>query len=177
MIDKEKLLQAAKKRARCAEQLYLCLLEFDGDPSCCEEYADIADEADLNFYNLLNYDNSADVDTKKLVERGMEIVHSLLAEKQERQLNTILAALDGSPELIEILAAHAHKQWAGWAKWMAEHWYTTTTGKESFQQRWERQAKTDYADLSEQEKESDRVEARNWLLEIRKALQIGEWRG
>lgn len=75
-----------------------------------------------------------------------------------------LGTVSSEAEAIERLAGFLHEElWAGWALWMIERWYTTTTGEESFQQRWERQAHTAYADLTEQEKESDRIEARKLL--------------
>lgn len=66
-------------------------------------------------------------------------------------------------EMVERLAALAHDSWTGWFIWMAEKWYETHASGELFVDRWRRQAATPYADLSEAEKESDRVEARKVL--------------
>lgn len=50
-----------------------------------------------------------------------------------------------------------HEIWAGWARYMIDThclWQ---------RQKWERQIATPYADLSEKEKESDRIEAHKIL--------------
>jgi hypothetical protein len=61
--------------------------------------------------------------------------------------------------LVEMLAEYAHKAWSGWmiyqfaicdcVSWMPPDLYN----------RWYRQAHTEYKDLPENEKESDRIEA------------------
>lgn len=70
--------------------------------------------------------------------------------------------------IVEALAAYAHKSWAGWMKWLFSKgqmhpflyvWCMETAWRE----RWLRQMNTPYADLPEQEKESDRKEAREIL--------------
>lgn len=60
-------------------------------------------------------------------------------------------------DVVEALAALSHEQWAGWARWMIDQWSPEAVA------RWERQVATPYAELSEREKESDRVEARRIL--------------
>ena len=57
-------------------------------------------------------------------------------------------------EKVEAVAAVEHEQWAHWAEYMLDH--LTPENKA----RWRRQIETEYADLSEAEKESDRVWAR-----------------
>jgi HAMP domain-containing protein len=68
-------------------------------------------------------------------------------------------------ESVEIVATECHKQWAGWTEYMmaklSEDW-------DAWAPRWRRQIATEYADLSEQEKESDRVEARKILAALTK---------
>jgi hypothetical protein len=67
-----------------------------------------------------------------------------------------------SPEQREALADLAHQRWSRWMKYM---WSKSTKvfgfvivpNKEV--KRWERQMNTDYRDLPEAEKESDRAEA------------------
>jgi len=64
----------------------------------------------------------------------------------------VVAFEDG---VIEALAALEHERWSGWEK------YRETKHCDAKNLlRWKRQRETAYADLSEQEKESDRVEAR-----------------
>lgn len=63
----------------------------------------------------------------------------------------------------EELAALAHEQWSGWVKYMfkcmTHNDDGTSTVPEWACQRWVRQMYTPYADLPENEKESDRTEA------------------
>jgi hypothetical protein len=66
---------------------------------------------------------------------------------------------------IENLAAYAHEAWSGWMKYQEkmggnDFWETLPV---ELEKRWIRQANTDYADLPEEEKKSDRVEARRML--------------
>jgi len=56
--------------------------------------------------------------------------------------------------LIEKLAALEHEQWAHWTRYMLDNLTPENI------QRWRRQIETPYEDLSEKEKESDRVWAR-----------------
>ena len=68
---------------------------------------------------------------------------------------------------IEAFANQAHISWAGWTKYMFSKGISNKDGsitipKESVE-RWQRQINTDYKDLSEKEKESDRKEAIAYL--------------
>ncbi len=63
-------------------------------------------------------------------------------------------------ELLEYCANLEHERWASWQKWLHQCSIknedgTLTMPKEKVE-RWERQIKTNYKDLSEKEKESDR---------------------
>lgn len=58
---------------------------------------------------------------------------------------------------LERAARMVHEIWAGWYRWQRDH------STEENVARWERQEKTDYSDLSENEKESDRTIARRYL--------------
>ena len=75
--------------------------------------------------------------------------------------------MNDDAELIDRLAAWSHKSWAGWTAWMIEKWDVTHDSGETFQARWKRQIATPYEALSEQEKESDRSEAREILAIVR----------
>lgn len=74
-----------------------------------------------------------------------------------------------SPELMERLAAIEHERWSGWMRHLfnecEEHSGTVnlTIIPGWAVERWKRQMNTPYADLSEQEKESDRREVRKTL--------------
>lgn len=64
-----------------------------------------------------------------------------------------------SIKLVEKIAPFEHEQWAHWTKYMLDN----LTDKNIV--RWRKQIETKYEDLSEEEKESDRVWARK-LLEL-----------
>lgn len=67
------------------------------------------------------------------------------------------------PKVIEPLAEYAHKAWSGWMRYLfneaTDNPDGTVTVPEWAVSRWKRQMHTDYADLPETEKESNRVEA------------------
>lgn len=79
-------------------------------------------------------------------------------------------------ELREKLAALCHDQWSGWMEYLfskcVDHVMPASLGfhkdgelliPKEFVDRWRRQMKTPYLDLSEEEKESDRKEADKFL--------------
>lgn len=72
--------------------------------------------------------------------------------------------------LLEKLAALEHEQWAGWMKYLFEKASPIPEAigggvhiMREEHERWKRQIDTSYEDLSEKEKESDRIEARKVL--------------
>lgn len=86
-----------------------------------------------------------------------------------------LALLEGvamaENDLIEALSAAEHASWARWMKYLFSMCTHLPDGRlvipGHLVVRWERQSMTDYADLSEQEKESDRKEVAHILPIIR----------
>jgi hypothetical protein len=91
-------------------------------------------------------------------------------------------------ELIELLADKEHNSWARWTNYLFNR-CDLERGKDSFRyviprelvERWKRQIDTPYADLSEQEKQSDRDEVEHILPIIKKfaeeAIALGGLRG
>ena len=77
-------------------------------------------------------------------------------------------------QLREQLADLAHQQWSGWVKYMLSKGVYNADGSWTMPawavERWTRQMTTDYADLPESEKESDRVEADRVLAVFDKAI-------
>jgi len=67
----------------------------------------------------------------------------------------------------EQLAAYAHEAWSGWMKYLYQHTSINRDGQVIISpeqsRRWTRQMDTPYADLPENEKESDRAEADKML--------------
>ena len=63
----------------------------------------------------------------------------------------------------EQLAEHAHNQWSGWMKYLFSKGEYNNDGTWIMPKwavdRWTRQMNTDYNNLSEEEKNSDRIEA------------------
>jgi arsenate reductase-like glutaredoxin family protein len=67
-------------------------------------------------------------------------------------------------KFIEDGAELEHNRWARWHAYSRNHW------TEENLKRWDRQAETPYSKLSEEEKESDRKETRNYLPLLESAL-------
>jgi hypothetical protein len=76
-------------------------------------------------------------------------------------------------ELIELLADLEHQRWAGWQQHVHSKCQRNSDGSLTIPAGYvaalERQIATPYADLSEQEKECDRVEVRKTLALIESA--------
>ncbi len=68
---------------------------------------------------------------------------------------------------VEVLADVEHDRWAGWQKWVHDLSKRNADGSITIPaklvERWDRQISTEYAGLSDDEKESDRKEARTSL--------------
>ena len=77
-----------------------------------------------------------------------------------------MADRGGDDNLIEKLAALEHEQWAHWTRYMLDNLTSENI------QRWQRQIETPYEDLSEKEKESDRVWARKVMELMQNDKQI-----
>jgi hypothetical protein len=72
-----------------------------------------------------------------------------------------------SSRLIEAMAAEAHESWAQWMEYLYSKSTKNPDGSVTIPaasvERWNRQMDTAYDDLPENEKESDREEARRYL--------------
>mgnify|MGYP003973184805 FL=1 len=62
--------------------------------------------------------------------------------------------------LLEVLADLEHRQWAHWTRYMLDNFTPENVD------RWRKQVQTDYSDLSEREKDSDRTWASTVLFHI-----------
>lgn len=84
-------------------------------------------------------------------------------------------AVLNSPELLEELAAVEHDRWSHWQRYMHDKGQATEDGglliPAELVGRWSAQMNTPYAELSEQEKESDRDQVRRYLPTIVAALK------
>lgn len=69
--------------------------------------------------------------------------------------------------LAEALAALSHEQWSGWMKYLFSKCTFNDDGTAIIParavERWQRQMTTSYTELSEEEKNSDRIEANKVL--------------
>lgn len=74
----------------------------------------------------------------------------------------------------ERLAALAHERWSHWMNYLFSRGVFTPDGECILRagdvERWQRQCRTSYAELPEEEKASDRVEAEKYLVEFGKLL-------
>lgn len=81
---------------------------------------------------------------------------------------------DSLEEITEKLAAIEHERWSHWQRYMHGKGLKAADGSlvipAEFVDRWERQMSTAYADLAEDEKDSDREQVRNYLPVIEDAL-------
>lgn len=84
----------------------------------------------------------------------------------EAERDAMLNLLD-SPDLIEELSALEHERWAGWMQYQ-------DTAPEAKRADWPRKASLPYSALTDQEKESDRIEVRKTLSLIRAAIAAGK---
>lgn len=70
-------------------------------------------------------------------------------------------------DLIEKLADVEHNRWSSWMKYMFSTGKFNSNGtwtmSSSLVERWEGQMNTSYSDLSEKEKDSDRIEVRKTI--------------
>lgn len=110
----------------------------------------------------------------KIASIAADEIDRLRAELTEARRQ--LAAQPAVPEAVakdalrERLAELAHEQWAGWMEYLFSKGDFTSAGTWVMPpwavERWQRQRKTHYADLSHAEKESDRNEADKFLAAI-----------
>ena len=78
------------------------------------------------------------------------------------------------PHLLEVLADVEHDRWSGWEKYRERCMVEVRRpgDAETHAARWLRQRSTTYAELTEQEKESDRKEARKGIEAIIAHLEM-----
>lgn len=109
---------------------------------------------------------------------GLSPAYALTEDDLEPMNRAMSAApqtgLDGMPDDVrEALAEYAHAAWSGWMKYLFEKGHIHDTGicvlPHWAVERWTRQMNTPYADLSEEEKKSDREEADRMLAVCKRA--------
>ena len=67
-------------------------------------------------------------------------------------------------DIVELLAEYCHdKQWTGWMQYESSMWLGGNVVPAELASRWKRQMNTPYAELPDEEKELDRVEAKGIL--------------
>ena len=80
-----------------------------------------------------------------------------MTSEQKQAYIVFFKKLVDSNDLLEKLAELEHKQWETWTQYMLDH--DTIVNR----MRWQRQSLTDYRELSEEDKEKDRIWARKIL--------------
>ena len=84
-----------------------------------------------------------------------------MAAMERSQVDALLDAL------IDDLAALEHERWAHWQRYMHDNGHLEPDGSITLPaelvRRWQSQIETDYGELSEAEKESDREQVRRYL--------------
>ena len=80
-------------------------------------------------------------------------------------------------EFREKVADLAHRQWSGWMIWLYSKCNHSSDGgleiPVEWVQHWQRQMETDYADLPERDKISDRKEADKFIALFERELEAG----
>jgi hypothetical protein len=78
---------------------------------------------------------------------------------------------------VEALADYAHVAWSGWMSYLFSKTTPNPDGSVTIPaelvERWARQIETTYDDLSEPEKDSDRIEAKK-IIEVIKRIRVGD---
>jgi hypothetical protein len=86
-------------------------------------------------------------------------------------------ALLHSPDLIEVLASLEHERWSHWQRYLHGQCAPGADGSltipSDLVRRWTTQMNTSYTQLSEDEKDSDRVQVQRYLPVIAAALEAG----
>ncbi len=99
-----------------------------------------------------------------------KLMQALARQFEEYRKVSVAVDLD-SPELLERLAAIEHDdRWSGWESYRETKKDQIHPSGEPYEVRWKRLRETPYAELSERDKESDRIEVRKSLAVIRAAL-------
>ena len=79
-------------------------------------------------------------------------------------------------ELVEVLAAIEHDRWSHWQRHMHGQGLRSPEGALTLPaelvSRWERQMATPYADLTEEEKQSDRDQVWKYLPEVLRTFEL-----
>ena len=104
----------------------------------------------------------------KLAIKMLEVMqNSIIEDDEDNQIDY--------KQLEETLAELCHSQWSGWMKYLFSKCETTKEKDMIIPEwavaRWLRQSNTDYDELSPEEQESDRVEARKFIKIIQAAVK------
>jgi hypothetical protein len=163
----------------------ICILLKDGKEVFSSKYKDIMfrELKSMGFSSEeIIYDSQQE---EKLVNMMTHIYEPLtLGRIKENKMNLVEFSFTGKKEyekefyknssnkivtnpILEDLAHLQHEQWSGWMQYLFSKNKINDDGSftipKEFVERWKRQIETKYKDLSESEKEADRIEARKYL--------------
>lgn len=108
----------------------------------------------------------------KCYASGNNVIKQFIHSLHQEDMKEIRGMVEG---LLEQFAHNEHERWAKWQKYLHSKCSPVTDGEtvivepgsliipHGLVDRWERQIKTSYAELSEKEKESDRAEVRPYI--------------
>lgn len=129
---------------------------------------------------LMCYESDASTCHRRFVARAISslsgadivhLVHDTPAQSAESEADRVIRCVPGNEgkqdPKHEALAAYAHKAWSGWMDYLfskcEKHGDGSVTMPALSAERWRRQAQTEYCDLPEEEKKSDRDESDKML--------------
>jgi len=96
-----------------------------------------------------------------------ELLQSITQDSPAQNSSVTSQEARTEAEQVELLAEYAHNSWSGWMRYLMDQGTLNADGTWTIPawavERWRRQMITSYAELPENEKESDRVEARTIL--------------
>lgn len=146
--------------------------------------------------NEIIFDCFHGVYAKTLDERGLDTyfvelddAHLVLHDDLKDKIKTLITdnyvlkerMVEAKDKIVELLAENEHATWASWMEWLFDEFECGTLNADgSFTirpdrvSRWKRQLETKYADLPEEEKESDRMQVYEAVDHILKTLGLSD---
>jgi hypothetical protein len=148
--------------------VYLPDLDINSGCTCVlgQVYRETEDQGFIGavhrLFNIVWTRDVSDGDYQQLVDHGFAVSRDLFSEGEaaKLQLESVWKAFLQQRALVEQLAEKEHGSWSHWMKYLFSKCTANADGSMTIPvalvDRWQGQAETPYADLSEREKQSDR---------------------